>query len=538
MQLREKLSGVRTETKKAFILKLLLPIFAFVLITVFAFLAFYITYLVSIFDPNYIPISVLTFVFTLMMILSIAFTAYSLVKNIYLAFDNQILLTFPVSSGQVFLSKLAVFYVLELKRSINYILPLFIAFGIVNRFGAGYFFVLPFTFILISLASFLFAAILSIPLLFLILFLQKVNFLQFILAIISTAVAIFLVLRLISLIPENIDFTLNMTRYQPIVMNFLNRFSEIFIIFALLAEMATGSVVYRQHTTITTRSTVIAFSTLGLSLALLTTAFFIIRPLFFVMVSKHRENRQAKRKKQKKNKKLQSYFSILKKEVLLRIRTPAALSFTLIGLVIMPVSLFLLNRIFAALNTADLGDLIILATNFFILTLIITSQHIRAASIFSSEGKAMYLLKTTPDTVKANIGAKMFFDTLLASVSLLLSVIIISRANDFPRGSSYFVFFSILAFMVGHICWSVELDITNPQYLKIIDGVHESSNTNENKSMIIAILMSFIIAALATFLMLQDRYGAWIRIALVAAVFVSIRTYLLITNIKVYFKEM
>jgi len=545
MQLREKLSGTRKKDRKALFFKIMLPVFAFILLTVFAFLLFYFTYAVNIFE-SYIPVNVLTFIFSLTMILSIAFTAYSLVKNLYFSFDNQILLTFPVSSGQVFLSKLVVFYILELRRTVNYVLPLFIAFGIINSLSAGYFFVLPFAFILISLVSFVIAAFLSIPFLFIILFLQRVKVLQFILAVAATSLGVFLVLRLINLIPYDIDFWGRLSEYVPNIHNFFERpfglFQDnpygIFMIFDLLAEMVTGRVAYRYHTAVTSRSVAIFFSASGIALVLITAAFFLIRPLFFVMVSKHRENKQTVRKKQKKNIKLKSYFSILKKEALLRFRTPAALSFTLIGLVILPVAIFLLNRVYSAFDTADLGNLVILVTNFFILMLIITSQNIRAASIFSSEGKAMYLLKTTPDTVKANIGAKMFFDTLLASVSLLITVIIIANSVDLPRGMAYLIFFSVLSFMVGHICWSVEMDITNPQYLKIIDGVHESSNANENKSMIIALLLSFLVAVVATFLMMQDIYSAWYRIALIAAAFVSIRTYLLITNIKVYFKEM
>jgi len=538
MQLKEKLGGKGKKDKKAFLLKLMLFFLAFALTTVFAFLVFFVLDWVGVPEPSYIPINVLTFIFSLVMMLSIIFTTFSLLKSLYFAFDNQILITFPVSSGQVFISKLIVFYVLELKRAANYILPLFIAFGIINSLSVGYFFVLPFAFLVISLIPVIIAAFLSIPLLFAILFLQKFKLIQLVLAAAGMTLAILLVFRIIAAIPADIRFFENPENYIDVIRSFLSRFSANFIMFAWLTEMAVGSLTIIGHTAITGRSVVIFFSTLGVSIALLVAAFFIIRPLYFLMVSKPRENRQPKLKKAKSNVKLKSYISILKKEALLRFRTPSALAFTLLGLIIMPIALFLLNRIYAAFDTILLGDMVALATNFLILTLIITSQHIRAASIFSSEGKAMYLLKTTPDTVKANIGAKMLLDTLLAAVSLLLTVIIIARANNLPSSMVALIFFSTLSFMVGHICWSIELDITNPQYNKIVDGVHESSNVNESKSMIIALLLSFLVTIVATFLMIQDYSTAWIRISLVAAAFVSIRAYLLITNIKVYFKEM
>ncbi|MCL2556120.1 MAG: hypothetical protein FWE03_03750 [Firmicutes bacterium] len=538
MQLKEKLGGKGIKDKKAFLMKVMLPIFAFILLTVFAFLLFYVTYLVGIFDPNYIPVNVLTFIFSLMMLLFIIFTTFSLVRNLYFSFDNQILITFPVSSGQVFISKLTVFYILELKRAVNYILPLFIGYGIVNSLSVGYFFLLPVFFILISVIPVIIAAFLSIPLVFLIMFLRRFKLLQLILAAIAIIGSTFLVFYLISLIPERINFFAQIRENTTAIREFFANSSNFFIIFALLTEMATGRVAFGYHTVVTGRSTAIFFSTLGICIALLTAAYFIIRPLYFKMVSSSRENRHVKIKKPKKNVKLKSYFSILKKEALLRFRTPASLAFTIIGVIILPVAMFLLNRVYGAFNMSDFGDLIALATNFLILTLIITSQHVRAASIFSSEGKAVYLLKTTPDTLKANVGAKMFFDVLLASISLLIAVIIITRLNDLSSFNGHLIFFSALSFMVGHICWSIELDITNPQYNKIVDGVHESSNINENKSMIIALIISFLISIFATFLMIRDFNTAWIRIALIAAAFVSIRTYLLVTNLKVYFKEM
>ena len=71
----------------------------------------------------------------------------------------------------------------------------------------------------------------------------------------------------------------------------------------------------------------------------------------------------------------------------------------------------------------------------------------------------------------------MFFDVILAAVSLFITVRIVASSNDLSANIAALIFFSVLSFMVGHICWSIELDITNPQYNKIIDAGQRAIQT-------------------------------------------------------------
>lgn len=550
MQLREKLDFSFLKSTKQAILKIMLPVFAFVVLTVLCWLIWHQIRINGIFGLPLAP-NALTFVFTVMMLLSILFTTYSMMKNLYFSFDNQILLTFPVPRSQVFLSKLIVYYINEFKRSLIFIVPIFIGFGIANNASAEFYLMLPLFFLLTSLIPVVFGALLSIPLLFVSLFLRRFKVIQYILAATAATAVIILLFRVAGRIPENFDFFGSFQNNIESIETFLYRFSRIFIVFDLLIWMVSGTrgiltnvgrYTIRIHDVSSSSRAAIFFIALLVCVILLVIAFFIVRPLYFMMVSRHKENNKKERKNQKKNIKLNSFLSILKKELLLRFRTPAALVQTLIGVFFLPFSIFLLNRIYGALDTRFLGDIVALTTNFLLLILILTTQHVSSASIFSSEGKAVYILKTTPDTVKANIAAKMSLNATLSMASLILTTAIIARANYLPPLMSALIFFSVFFFAISHICWSIEMDITNPQYLKIIDGVHETSNVNETKSLIIAVVMSFLIAAISTLLTLQ--YGidgahlAWITVFGLSAVFMAIRFYLLIQNVKVYFKEM
>jgi len=541
MQLREKLDFSSFRNTKTAILKIMLPLFAFIVITVASWGIWLIVRNNGIFGPRLTD--ALTLVFTIMMFLFIIFTTYSMTKNLYFAFDNQILFTLPVSNSQVFLSKLIVFYINEFKRSLIFIVPIFIGFGIVNNFSIGFYFILPLVFIIISLIPIVISAFLSIPLLFIALLLKRFSIVQYILAASVAGVAIVFFFIMTNAIPENFDFFGNIRHNLYAIRAFLAQFANIFFFFDFIVQLATGYInIQGQHIPATGQGAAIFFITLAILANFLTIAFFIIRPLYFWMVSKHRENQKNENKRPKRNTKLTSFVSILKKESLLRFRTPSALVHTLFGVFFLPLSIFLLNRLFGALNTRLLGDMVALTANFLLLILILTTQHVRAASIFSNEGKAVYILKTTPDTVRANIAAKMLLDSLLSMISLIVTSIIISRSNNLPSLIGALIFFSVFLLAIGHICWSIEMDITNPQYLKIIDGVHETSNSNETKSLIIAIIISFIIPAVATLLTLQYGFErihfAWLTVFGISLAFVAFRFYLLVQNVKVYFKEM
>ena len=164
MQLKDKFSFSFSADKKSAILKIVSFVLGFVLITGACYGALYLFGLLRVFAVGgFVPITAMVIVFTLMMGLSIIACLFGLTDTLYFSEDNQILLAYPVQANIVFLSKLNVYYVSEIIKNFFFIIPLFIAYGIIYSFVWYYYPWIVFCFLLISLIPVIVGAILSIP---------------------------------------------------------------------------------------------------------------------------------------------------------------------------------------------------------------------------------------------------------------------------------------------------------------------------------------------------------------------------------------
>ena len=83
-------------------------------------------------------------------------------KTLYFADDNKILITLPVGENLIFISRLIVYYVFELQRSLFLTIPIFLAFSIISGVGVLNYIWLPIVFIFVSAIPVLLGAILRL----------------------------------------------------------------------------------------------------------------------------------------------------------------------------------------------------------------------------------------------------------------------------------------------------------------------------------------------------------------------------------------
>ena len=184
MQLKEKLSlGAGSSVKKR-LFKWIWLLIEFAGITAIITVIFNFVMLLGLFSLVHdIPVSVISIVFTVMLFLSLITDTVGLVKSLYFSKDNTVLLTFPATPSLIFFSKLATYYVYELKKSFLFTIPMFIAFGIAKGFPLYYYPWLLLMFVLISVVPVLLAALISIPAKFGYILLNRVKFLQYLLCV-------------------------------------------------------------------------------------------------------------------------------------------------------------------------------------------------------------------------------------------------------------------------------------------------------------------------------------------------------------------
>lgn len=548
MQLKEKLDFSYTRSFKKTLFHTIFFAIEFVAVTAICFLLFYAANLLKVFDVNTgrIPSDVLMTVFTVMMALSVLFTTVGLVKSLYLSKDNYVLLTFPTTPSMVFLSKLLVYYVYELRKNFLFLVPFFCAYGLFLGYPVYYYpWVLVF-FLLIAAVPVLLSALLSMPALFAYMFLKKVKALQYALTALLFAGVIALVVYFTLQIPDEINFLKTGIPRQAIS-ELTGDLAKALPPFTWLTRLLIGEP-YASYTNPngihTTRPQLFVLSTLptaaGLIAAiilLVALCFLLSKPLFYKMASKPFEFAKRTKLEPKENNKTPVFLSAIKKEWLIMLRDNSFLSLTAQLVVIMPLALLFLNGLYAAMAKDSIGVQMTVAFNLLIVLLFCLSANIRLAGAYSKDGFSSYLNKVQPSTYGALLFAKLTVNMVVGLVGIILSTIVYSFYHQ--PGTVNLILFAITAyaFFVAHLFWCGELDIMNPQYMQYATFSEQSNNPNENKATLLTFLVSFLVTFVAFLLALENMTAAWIKMSVFSILFAAFRIFVYFVKIKVYYKE-
>ena len=396
----------------------------------------------------------------------------------------------------------------------------------------------------ISALSVSIAALLSIPAMIISQFLKQQRYLQIFLFAILLGSVFYAVLKAIALIPSNINIIGTWGTLFWQIQDFLNKFiidfrafHELVIMIAGRVTISAGATVNFNHILLTAQNFITFAIVIGLIGAVLSLSFLITRPLFFKMASKPFEYKKRIVKTQKKNYVHKKFLSSLIKELKINFRTPELLFSNFSVFAMLPIAIFLLNKIYSAMNTRLLGQYMTLSFNILIVLLIILSTNSGIASAYSKEGRASYLIKIKPAAYQISLLSKLVFNLCLMTLSLLITMFIFNSINTVPFINTVLFFFAMLFVYVGHLFWSAEMDIMNPQNQQYATTGGHANNPNENKSSLFAFLLSFLFFAASLFLFMEGIFVAWIKIAAIALVFMIGRIYLFYSKVQVYYRE-
>ena len=242
MQLKDKLNFSFKADKKGTLTKLILYFVLFAVVTAIIAVVFYISDLLLIFGSmKAVPIPIFNLFFIVMLLLSIVSCIAKLTDSLYFSKDNLVLLSYPVRPNIVFLSKLIVFYIIELIKNVIYLIPMFLAYGIIYGFKIGYFPWVILMFFIVAAIPVAIAAIASIPTMLVKMFLRKRPLLQDLSLLVLLIVATVFIFILINMIPEKLHF---MTRwnslYRPKFEEFAMSFQKAMVPFYYLSMLMIG----------------------------------------------------------------------------------------------------------------------------------------------------------------------------------------------------------------------------------------------------------------------------------------------------------
>lgn len=544
MQLRDKIDFSWLKEKKQVIRKVVLSLVKFIGITGILYFIFRFS-LKFIFFNDETP-QIIAIIFTLALSLSLISCTVELMKNLYFSEDNRVLITLPVNSNKIFVSKIVVYYVYELKKSFNFLIPITLSCAMVmvtTHLASSWILVwmwLPMLFI-IGLPV-LFGALLSIPAMFLTRLLKKNALVELIVFLGVLAGVITGVVFLIRLIPDNIDLINQWPSIKKGIQSFLLFVETKLFLISQLVRIIIGELqpdLSYGLRWITLGKFAILIAT---CVVLIVLVYFISRPIFFKMMAKNFEINKSNNLSGK-NKRHSKYVTFIDKEFKINLRTIEISVNYLMVYIIVPILILFLNAIYKVIDTRELGKWLIYAFNILLICLPLLASNALVATYYSREGRAAYIKKTKPIHATYPLFVKLFFNVIFSIPTVFVTTGIFGNSVGLDFLDSTLLGFAILLLHLGHMIYSAMLDVMNPQNEQYATLGLEIDNPNENKSTVLAFVLSFIYAIISYKLLSEastfnnDLTIGFLKLFFIGlAIFVS-TTLLFVKRIKAYYYE-
>lgn len=537
MQLKDKLDLSFVRNKRSLVLKIALSIVKIVAITAVFFLLFYLSVRLSVFSfSKYLPDTVVNIVFTLIQLMAIVTCTVGLSNALYLSKDNAVLLTMPVTNSQIFVSKLILFYIFELKRNISLTLPMFIAYGITNGAVWYYYIWLIPCFALISLVPVTIGALLSIPALYIGAFVRRYKWLQYVLMFILAAALVTVVVLLISKIPQNINILGQWGSISVQIQRFLYSFANALKPFYWMCLMAVGGTLRISARLFWIDTLLYLLGVLGVIAVFFGLSFLLARPLFFKMASKQFEY-EKREIPPRPNKTYPRALSPFVESIQMEFRSSRHILLVVAEIALPAIIVLFLNKLYAAMNTSYTGTKMTQTFNILVILVTVLAFNSPYASVYSKEASARNILKTRPANYQLTLFARISSRLLITVLSVVFAVITYgvvsgSKADYLIPHCLTMVFLS-----VAHLLWCAEIDIMKSQADQYQMIGLDFDNPNERSATVAGLVIAVLVTALFYLVSDQGILSAYIKIMVVAMAFFAARVYLYITRAKLYFME-
>jgi len=538
MQLKDKLDLSFLASKKSIINKTVFSLLKFLAVCVVAVAFFLISKMLNLFSIiGELPVSVLTTIMSVILSLTTLSCTVSLMKTLYIATDNKVLITFPVNGNMIFISKLIVYYLFELVRTLTIITPIFIGYGFACSVNpVFYLWVFICSFVIAALPVVI-GALLSIPALFIYRFFKRYSLLGTILFTGVIALFVLAIISLINLIPANLNISNSWNTIFWEIQSFLDRMSEIFMPVEQLVLMVMGKQAGMGFDLFSVETLLRFIAAIAVVAIILAAVYFASRPLFFKMMTKSFEFEKGRINKRFRNKKRSSKWSSIRKEFLVVTRSEDIVYNFIAVYVAVPILILLLNKIFAAMDTRLKGQMMVYAFNMLIILLPLLSSNALIATMYSREGAAGYLRKTQPSKAFFPLLSKLALNFVFSLVSILASILVFAGFSSLTTLDTIFLFLSLLLMQYGSMIWAAVTDIMNPQNHEYAHTGNFANNPNETKMTVAAFLVSAIYAVFSYMLFSEGVHSACIKLLLVGILFFTANAMLFYNKIKVYYSE-
>ena len=319
-QLSDKLDFAWMKSKKNAIRKIVFAFAKFAIIVGFISLLLWLfNYLGIINSAEMVDLYVMFF--TLIMVLLLLSDTHHLMRSLYYAEDNKLLVTFPVSSTLLFFSKILDFFVFDFIKNLGLLIPVSFGFAvggiILGQIEVATLFWLLIPLIFASAIIVLLASLISVPYLFIYRLFKLAPILELITLLVITALIVIVVVFMINLIPDDIDLIRQWPAMRNTAQNFISDLCEkvlpfTFVVRTMFGKHGASYLGYRL-----VGSCFVDFAILfGVFVGLVALCYIAIKPFFFYMMTKSFEFEKNVIDEPKPNKKRERYLTFINKELI------------------------------------------------------------------------------------------------------------------------------------------------------------------------------------------------------------------------------
>ena len=478
----------------------------------------------------------LTLIYSVLLVVGVFSGVKYLNFSIFESSDKNILITLPIKSSVLFLSKLAVVYIRQFAVTAIIILATNLTFGIVNHLGAYYIgmsvvmcfifplitisissvFCLPAYFIKRSIQSRYVAYLILITAIMGVLFWGYSEILSFVQTLVTTGEIKFLFNEKTMLtIMDIVKYSYPCNMIANILLG-RNIGESIGIFLAILVGVtAVGLVIVQQ---------------------------FYVKAIHVRSLEKTRFNALNKNFVHKKRAR---FHALLEKEFLLVLRTPSYAFQYFSVAITMPLMVFFCMDIGSDL----LSGLIMVESNFelalFLVLVFGGLTNTFCATNISREGPAFCALKSTPIPWKEFIGVKVLFCSIVTVLTMAVSVTLVSALGYIAPWEAAVLFFIALILAEAQICFATRKDLDRPNFSEDDDCEVRESNTTVSTIVIATLLVSAVIGGVSLYTSIffsnkgQEVSGTIIGIAFgVALALLAVCVTYLLVGIEKKFKQL
>ena len=160
---------------------------------------------------------------------------------------------------------------------------------------------------------------------------------------------------------------------------------------------------------------------------------------------------------------------------------------------LMPFIVFSYDKLLTTITVNQAGRNMIAGAHVMVVAILAMLSNIVSASAISRDGGNFYTSKIIPVNYYQQIFAKLVFNAIFTTSAIIVTMIVSMFGKDAVPWQLIMGSVAVIFASIGHIAWSLEMDIKNPTINA--QGDEESSTTSKStpQSIITGLVIGFVL---------------------------------------------